>query len=57
MIDDPLDTPLRSSHPLDDGDFAVGRSITMSKGQDIRIPASLVGARFAFIGSFIGRYA
>ena len=29
----------------------------MSKGQDIRTPASLVGARFAFIGSFIGRYA
>ncbi len=29
----------------------------MGKGQDIRTPASLVGARFYFIGSFIGRYA
>ncbi len=29
----------------------------MSKGQDFRTPASLVGARFIIIRSFIGRYA
>lgn len=29
----------------------------MRKGQDIRTLASLVDARFYFIGSFIGRYA